>query len=357
MVRRNLDSFHALHSRQSFFGRAASIAGGIGVGTEVAPVAEVGGRGAGSDSPAGGPITKVAADGKIVKLDPKPMATSMFTASQVQLGPEAVMSEGPRPDGLRPFISLVAVQPNTQFRPLIHDGLGLAVYLPTLQVNRGDRYAQPVRVRFDGLRPTRMFSKGGISPAEGVREFAMYPNGYAAMPLFKNYDDPVVAALFRSLPDGGASFRSRPPPPEWKSIPPQTPNPLDRQKHARKAGGVTLYTCQVGPTAWGAVFDYYDPNPYVMLVDLEPYASIPASRHNGWSGVGVIDGTVEASGVTCTEGSFVLFEPLAQQQFRAGPKGASLIVYYDSGRAAYPVWDNPSDRIAAEIDRVLQLPS
>jgi hypothetical protein len=229
--------------------------------------------------------------------------------------------------------------------------------LQSLQVNRGGRYTQPVRVRFDGLRPTRVFSKGGMSPAEGVREFAMYPNGYASMALFKDYNDPVVAALFRSLPDGGASFRSRPAPAAWKSIPPHTPNPLDRQKHARKAGGATLYTCQVGPTAWGAVFDYYDPNPYVMLVDLEPDASIPASLHNGWSGVGVIDGTVDITGVTSTEGSFVLFEPLARQQFKAGPKGASLIIYYDSGRAAFPVWDNPSDRTAIEIDQVLQIPS
>ena len=94
-----------------------------------------------------------------------------------------------------------------------------------------------------------------------------------------------------------------------------------------------------------------------MLVDLEPNASIPVSRHNGWSGVGLIDGTVDATGVNSTEGSFVLFEPLARQHFTAGPKGASMIVYYDSGRAAFPVWDDPSDRRAIEIDRVLQVPS
>lgn len=363
MTQRNPDSLHELKmrmcSRRSFLGKVALVAaaGAAGAGRGAAQATEPVGRRVGADSPCGGPISKVTTDGKIIKLDPKPLVTSMYTVSQIQLGPAEVMSEVPRPDGLCPLIALVAVQPDTQFRPLIHDGLSLAVYLPTLQFKRSERYAQPVRVRFDGVRPTREFSKGGMSPAEGVREFAMYPNAYAAMPLFKDRDDPVVTALYRSLPDGGAAFRARPNPPAWKSVPPPTPNPLDRQKHARKARGATLYPCQVGPGAWGAIFDYYDPSPYVMLVDLEPGASIPASRHNGWSGVGVIDGTVDVAGVTSTEGSFVLFEPLARHRFKSGPKGASMMIYYDSGRAAFPMWDDPSDRTAMEIDRVLQVPS
>jgi hypothetical protein len=95
----------------------------------------------------------------------------------------------------------------------------------------------------------------------------------------------------------------------------------------------------------------------MMLVELEPNAQMPAAWHNGWAGVGVIDGTVEVSGVSSTEGSFLLIEPTARHVYQAGPKGGSLIVFFDSGRAAYPVWDSPSAPQVVEISQALRLPS
>jgi hypothetical protein len=304
-----------------------------------------------------GPISKVTADGKVVRLDPKQLATPMFTSTSLQLGAEAVVMGTARVDDLCPQIGLASVDPGMKYAPHMHDGYGLLVMLPGLKPVSGSRRTEPVEIHFDGARTMREFNKGGVAPPEGAREFVIFANGYATIPLFKDHSDPFVKSLYKALPDGGAAWLTRPNPPAWKNRPAPTPHPLDRATQARSSNGVTVYLCQLGPLAWSAEFDYYDPTPYVALVEFEPDATMPANWRNGWSGAGVIDGMVDVNGMKSTEGSFLLFEPLARQRFTAGPKGSSVIMFFDSGRAAFPVWEKPSDAAAIAFEKALRVPS
>jgi hypothetical protein len=184
----------------------------------------------------------------------------------------------------------------------------------------------------------------------------MYANGYAVIPQFKDRTDPFVISQYQAMPDKGAAWQ-RPNQVPWKDLPAEAPHPLDRATQARRAQGFTAYLCQVGKLAWSAEYDYYDANPYITLMEFEPGGDMPAHMHNGWSGIGVIDGSIEINGVHSTEGAFVLFEPLAKQRLKGGPKGSTIIVYFDSGRAAFPQWENPEDATATELSRVLRIPT
>jgi hypothetical protein len=346
-----------IHSRRSLLPGSAVAAATVALlGSGLPSSARAAAASPTINSPAGGPISKVTAAGKIVQLDPKPLVTPMFTSSNVQLGPEGVLTDAQRIDDLRPLIGLASVEPGSRFSSLMHDGLGLLVLIPSLSPAKGERRSD-VQIVFDGELPLRTDHNGGTMGPEGAREFVIFTNAYATIPFFTDPTDPLVQSVYKSLPDGGAAWRSRPTPAKWKDPAPRIRNPLDRAKHARTARGVTTYLCQLGPRAWSTEFDYYDPTPYVALVDFEPGASIPASWHNGWSGVGVIDGAVDIAGIDSTEGAFVLFEPLARHQFKAGPKGASVIMFFDSGRAAFPVWDNPSDPTAVALMKALRVPT
>jgi hypothetical protein len=112
----------------------------------------------------------------------------------------------------------------------------------------------------------------------------------------------------------------------------------------------------MGPLAWNAEFDYYDPNPYLALVDFEPNARMPTAWRNGWSAIGVIDGWIDVCGVPSTEGSFFLFEPKARQVLKAGPKGSTVMMFFDSGRTAFPAWDNHTDPAAIAANNALRVP-
>jgi hypothetical protein len=349
-----------LHSRRTFLAgtTAAAVAGAVGLGQGLLNTAWAAKSAAGDISPTGGPVSKVTAAGKIVQLDPKPLVTPMFTSTNVVLGREEVISGTGSPDSLCPLVSMASVDPGMKYPPHMHDGYGLLVLMPGMKpANPGSRSTEPVQINFDGGRVMREFNKGGVAPPEGAREFVIFSNGYSSIPLFKDLNDPLVKSFYESLPDGGAEWRTRPVPPAWKNRPAPTPHPLDRVKHARTANGVTTYLCQVGPLAWSADFDYYDLTPYIALMEFEPNAAMPSSWRNGWSGVGVIDGTVDIAGVRSTEGAFVLFEPLARHGFKAGPKGATAIMFFDSGRATFPVWDKPSDAAPIAFDKALRIPS
>lgn len=348
-----------LQSRRSFLvgTTIASVTGTVGLASGLLSNAWAAKSAVGANSPTGGPVSKVTAEGKVVQLDPKPLATPMFTSTQLQLGHEEVIAGIPRPDDLCPWVGLASVDPGMRYAPHMHDGYGLLVMLPGLKPNPGSRRTEPVEIGFDGARTMRKYNDGGVAPPEGAREFVIFANGYATIPLFKDHDDSFVKSFYKSLPDGGASWRSRPNPPAWKNRPAPTPHPLDRAKHARTANGVVTYLCQLGALAWSAEFDYYDPTPYVALVEFEPNAVIPPNWRNGWSGVGVIDGAVDVAAIPSTEGAFVLFEPLARHRFKAGPKGATVMMFFDSGRATFPVWDDPLDAAAIAFDRALRVPS
>jgi hypothetical protein len=326
-----------------------------GTATGLSGAAAAAESGAGGNAPSGGPITKVTRKGKILKFDPKPLVTPMFTSTLIQLGPEGVTEGTGRPDDVCPQIALASVQPGTKFAPLMHDGLGLLVLIPSLKFTPGSRRSD-VEIRFDGARPTRT-DHSGVAGPQGAREFVVYPYAYASVPFFTHPEEPLEKSIFDSLPDRGAAWRSLPTPTAWHNPPPVTRNPLDRIKHARKANGFVAYLCQLGSKDWSAEYDYYDSTPYVMLVDFEPNAMIPAALHNGWSAVGVIDGSIDVSGIPSTEGALTLFEPLAKQVFKAGPNGSTVMMFFDSGRAAFPVWENPTSATVMAINNALRIPS
>jgi hypothetical protein len=185
----------------------------------------------------------------------------------------------------------------------------------------------------------------------------MFTNGYSDIPLFKDKHEAFVQSEYAATPDKGATWLSRPTPRKWQNPPPQTRHPLDRTRHARKAPGFSLYLAQFGPLAWEADIEYYDPSPYFALIDFDADGSMAANWHNGWSAVSVIDGSIDLSGVQSTEGAFVLFEPMAQHRFKAGPQGASIIVFYDSGQCAYPVWEGLSGDGERDLNRALRIPT
>jgi hypothetical protein len=94
-----------------------------------------------------------------------------------------------------------------------------------------------------------------------------------------------------------------------------------------------------------------------MVIDLDANVVIPGHWHNGWSAVGIIDGTVEIAGVAGTSGSLMVFEPLARRSLKAGPKGSTVVLFFDSGQAAFPHWDVPDDQHALQFNRALRVPA
>lgn len=271
------DDAGTIHSRRDFLRRATAatlVAAAIG-GSSADMTARSDVAGAVANSPTGGPVAKVHADGTIVQLDPKPWVTPMFTSTQVQLGPEAVLGGVRRADDLRLQIGLASVQPGMKYAPHMHDGRSILIMLPGLKADPGSRRTQPPEIHFDGKRPTREFNNGGVAPAEGARAIVMLTNGYSVIPSFKNQDDPFVRAENSALPDKGQGWHSRPIPPKWQNPPPQTHNLLDGTRDARKARGFTMYPAQFGPLAWGADIDYCDPAPYLALIDFEPNGVLP----------------------------------------------------------------------------------
>jgi quercetin dioxygenase-like cupin family protein len=269
------------------------------------------------------------------------VTTSMFYSTMIQLGPDGICGI-PNPESRRPYFGFSRVARGQTTGTHLHDCYSLLMFSEGEYEISGKTYGPGTVMLIEPRVPT-----GECVPGpNGVMELFFYDSGYGAIPFFKDITDPRTTALFETCPAIKDFSLCRPRPPE---DPVAKVHVLDRIKHARKYGALTVYPCQVGPAGFGASPQPDGKRPFVLLVQFAPHAAVPRHSHDGWNSIAVITGSLAVSGAQLTAETSLLLEPGAVVSYEAGSSGALACLFFDAEHAAIPHFESPADAAAFPI--------
>lgn len=271
--------------------------------------------------------------------------TNMFTASACVLG--TPLETAPSPENVGPPFLAVTDLPKgvSTTNSHYHPGYSFLMF-PTGGYGLGDKFFPANSCLVTEPRA----ETGECYPhPDGTTELAFYESQWGGTPFFLDTTDPRSTQMMRDLGIVGDRFVESEGP---GIIPGASEFLLDRDKDGIKTAGFTGYPAQVGPKAFGTIPTSSDPRPYAVLVEFNPGAIIPAHYHEGISVISIVDGTIEVCGQQQTSDVILKFPPNTEMSLVVGNEPARAVFFFDSGKAAIPVFADPTVEGAEAVQAV-----